>query len=420
MRRAVGIVVVAATLGWTHLASAEIVELATRVGQNWTTEGATVVRAPTRFLYEEEVTFVPLAPPDGARCVSVALVAARGLSFHGSFDDGDEDDSGTGQSVAGTLELATCGALPTRLRLESDAGRGAVEIVVAYSKAPASSLRTHLPERLGGILPPMLDPGPAPPLPPQETRADAAEARSRAMGASLVPRLVLRAGDDSSGAARLELAPGCHEVHLFAKDVRSSPHGRGRVDLDAELRDEKHDETIAKDGADAPDVTLEGCVGAPTAATLHFDGAIPGTDVVVVHGVHRIPDTVPAVWGASTRARLGEALRSRHVSLPTNARVAQLVSGTIGTTWVRADVEPGGCYVAAVAARDGGARTLALQAHVGERESADDHGAVDGSAVVAFCAGAASRAQVGVDFRGTPAGWALVLYRVSSGIWEVP
>lgn len=401
-------------------AHAEIVELASRVAQDYTIEGAIVTRMPTRFLYEEEVTVIPLAPPDSAKCVTVALIAARGLSFHAGFDDAGADDPDQTQSVAGTLEMTTCGTLPTRLRLESDAGRGAVELVVAYSKAPLAPLRQRLPERLGGMLPPMLDPGAPPPLPSTQVRAEAAEARVRAAGAVVDPRATLRAAPDSSGAVRVELAPGCHEVHLFAEEGRGGSRGRTRVDLDAELHDDRRDETIARDSGDAPDASLEACVGAPTIATLHFDGAIPGTDVLVVHALHRIPEAVPTLWGPEGRARMAGALRSRAVRLPPSTRAAKLTSGTTGTTLVPLVVEPGGCYVAVVAGREGAVRTLSVRAAVGERESLDDHGAIAGGTAVAFCAGSADRARLTIDFRGNVAGWGLALYRVASGVWEAP
>lgn len=401
-------------------AHAEIVELANRVAQDYTGEGATVARVPTRFLYEDEITVIPMAPAPGARCVTVSLIAARGLSFHGGFDDASDEESEQAQSIAGTLEMATCGNLPTRLRLESDAGRGAVEIVVAYSKAPLTPLRGHLPERLGGMLPPMIDPGTVPQLPPPATRADSVEARMRATGAVVDPRSTVRATADTGGAVRVELAPGCHDFHLFAQDGRSVRSGRTRVDLDAELHDDRHDEVLAKDNGDAPDAVLESCVGAATTATLRFDGAIPQTDVVVVHAVHRIPDAVPSIWGAEARARMAGALRARKVLLPPATRPALLVSGAIGTTLVPVAVEPGGCYVAVVAARDGAVRTLAVRAAAGERESLDEHGSQSGATALAFCTGPEARARIVVDFRGNPTGWGLALYRVASAIWEAP
>ncbi len=407
-------------MAWSQPARAEIVELADRVAQGYAAEGANVARVPPRFLYEDEVTLIPLAPPPAARCVTVALVAARGLSFHGGFDDASEEENEQAQSVAGTLEMTTCGPSPTRLRIESDAGRGAVEIVVAWSRAPLPPLRAYLPERLGGMLPPMIDPGPVPPLPPQQTRADAVEARLRAAGEIVDPRATVKATADSGGAVRVDLAPGCHDVHLFAQEARGVRTGRFRVDIDAELHDDKRDETLAKDNGDAPDAVLEACVGAPTTATLHFDGAIPSTDVVVVHAFQRIPDAVPSVWGATARARMAGALRARSIQLPPGTRASFAISGAIGTNVVPVAVEPGGCYVAVVAGREGAVRTLGLRASAGERESLDEHGSQSGGAAVAFCAGASDRARIAVDFRGSPSGWALAVFRVASGIWEAP
>jgi hypothetical protein len=405
---------------WAAPAHAEIIELADRVAQAYSAEGATVARVPPRFLYEDEVTLIPLAPPPSARCVTVALVAARGMSFHGGFDDASDEESEQAQSIAGTLEMTSCGAPPTRLRLESDAGRGAVEIVVAWSRAPLAPLRAYLPERLGGMLPPMIDPGAVPTLPPQAARVDAAEARLRATAAIVEPRTTVKATADSGGALRLELAPGCHQLHLFAQEARGIRTGRARIDLDAELHDDKRDETLAKDDGDAPDAVLDTCVGAPTTATLHFEGAQPSSDVVILHAQSRLPDAIPSLWGATARARMAGALGARSIRLPPTTRATLLLSGAVGTNLVPIVVEPGACYVAVVAGREGAVRTLSVRAAAGERESLDEHGSQTGSAAVAFCAGAADRARVSVDFRGSPSGWALALFRVASGIWEAP
>ena len=113
------------------------------------------------------------------------------MSFHakvaGVEDDPLNDDpSARAASVAGVLEIGGCGAsaLPLeRLRVTSDAGRGAIETIVARSARAPAPLRTVLPERTGGVLPPPPDAGPPPALPPPAKRADLAEARAKRDGA---------------------------------------------------------------------------------------------------------------------------------------------------------------------------------------------------------------------------------------------
>jgi hypothetical protein len=67
------------------------------------------------------------------------------------------------------------------------------------------------------------------------------------------------------------------------------------------------------------------------------------------------------------------------------------------------------------------ARAVGLRIHVGARDAADDRGIDGDGATVAFCAGDQARAVADVQARGTTLlGWGLAVYRVQSGIWEVP
>src|SRR5207253_2157256 len=109
-------------------------------------------------------------PKGEGECVNVALIGARGMSFHARVSGGDDDpdDQATrAASVAGALSITRCGgAASRRLVLVSDAGRGAIETVVAYSRSPLAPIRIALPERTGGAIPPAPDPGDLPALPP--------------------------------------------------------------------------------------------------------------------------------------------------------------------------------------------------------------------------------------------------------------
>lgn len=399
-------------------ASGEIVELSVRIEQQYRAEGAAASRLPTRFLYEEEGTVVPLLPPADAKCVTIAMIAGRGLSFHAQFsgDVDDEDAADRASSAAGTLELSACGTLPTRVWLEADAGRGAVEIVVGYADAVLPSLRSRLPERLGGAVPQSVDPGPLPALPPPEKRADAAEARGRREAAILDPRRILASGSEGTGSARIDLAPGCHRIELFAPEPRNGVRHRARLDVDAELRDEAKDELLARDRGDAPDAHLEACVGVRTAAVVNFGGAPSVIDIQLTHARWAIPENVPEVFGPDGRARMTAALRSRAVVLPAE-RPVFLATGVAGSTPVAFDVEPGACYVGVAAILHGTARAFALRATVGSRETEDDRGS-GGGAIVAFCSYERSRALVDVDVRGGTSGWGLAVFRVAGGVWE--
>ena len=411
--------VVFVTAAMVRPASGEIGELGERIAQQYKAEGARASRLPTRFLYEQEGTVVPLSPPADAKCVTIAMIAGRGLSFHAQFsgDVDDEDAAERASSAAGTLELSACGSLPTRVWLEADAGRGAVEIVVAYADAVLPSLRNRLPERLGGSVPQAVDPGALPALPPPERRADAAEARGRREGATLDPRRILASGTEGTGSARVDLAPGCHRIELFAPEPRNGGvRHRARLDVDAELRDEAKDEILARDRGDAPDAHLEACVGVRTSALVNFGGAPAVIDLQLTHARWAIPENLPEVFGPDGRARMTSALRSRAVTLPPDRPVV-LATGVAGNTPVPFDVEPGACYVGIAAVVRGTARTFGLRAAVGERDAEDDRGS-NGGAIVAFCSYDRSRAVVEVDLRGGSSGWGLAVFRVASGIWE--
>ncbi|MBL8608955.1 MAG: hypothetical protein JNL38_16635 [Myxococcales bacterium] len=269
MRRAVRLsVVVSLALAASAPASAEEVrDAAHRVAGEWKKAGAEVSTLAPRFLYDDDSATVVLPEPKGA-CVSVAIVGARGMSFHakiaGASEDPLVDEPGRSSSFAGVLELSRCGNAPKSFVVTSDAGRGALEIVVAWSKTPAPQLRAVLPERTGGATAPPQDPGLLPPLPPVERRADAAESRAKRTGGEVLTRSTQRAGVDGSGTAPVELDEGCHVVEVFAAEATSANgKRRARLDLDAELRDDE-DSLLAKDRTESPDAHLEVCVGEPT------------------------------------------------------------------------------------------------------------------------------------------------------------
>jgi hypothetical protein len=288
---------------------------------------------------------------------------------------------------------------------------------VAYADAVLPSLRNRLPERLGGAVPQAVDPGALPALPPPERRADAAEARGRREGAAVDVRRILASGSEGTGTARVDLAPGCHRIELFAPEPRSGgARHRARLDVDAELRDEAKDEILARDRGDAPDAHLETCVGVRTSALVSFGGAPSVIDLQLTHARWPIPANLPEVFGPDGRARMTGALRSRAVTLPPE-RAAFLATGVAGSTPVAFDVEPGACYVGVAAIVRGTARAFSLRATVGARDTEDDRGS-SGGAVVAFCSYDRSRAAVDVDVRGGSSGWGLAVFRVASGIWE--
>jgi hypothetical protein len=208
-------------------------------------------------------------------------------------------------------------------------------------------------------------------------------------------------------------------IELLAPDPRATaPDGRGKLDLDAEMRDGSGDRVLARDRSDAPDARLSVCVGEDTPIQVAFVGAPPRAPVLEAHWSWPLPAHVPSVWGAEAVARMAHVLLTRRAGqLPHEP--AALLQGGSGLTPLALHVQPGACYVALLAVTQGSARTITLRARVGTRESLDDRGPDENGGVVAFCAQANDAAVVDVEAHGTPLlGWGLALYRVVDAVWE--
>jgi hypothetical protein len=226
---------------------------------------------------------------------------------------------------------------------------------------------------------------------------------------------------DGTGAAEATLGAGCHSFELFALDPRSAhPNRRGKLDLDAEMRDLADDRLLARDRTDAPDAVLPVCVGEPTQIGVVFAGSPPGAPVLVTHFAWALPDHLPDIWGNDSRARMAHVLLMRHVvSLPREP--VFLVQGGSGVTPIPLSVQPGGCYLAVATLVREAARAIGLRVHVGAFSAGDDRGVDDDGAAVAFCAGDRESALAEVEARGTPLlGWGFALYRLQSAVWGMP
>ncbi len=318
-------------------AKAELHEAAQRIAAAWRGTGASVVVDKTRFLTDESdddrpiVIALPELPP--GTCTTVVLLGARGLGFHVGLPDVSGEEMGPRRvpSVGGVVSIERCGREgPKRLVVATDSGRGAIETVVGRSAMPLPSLRSVLPERSGGPLMPTSEAGPLPPLPSPEKRADIAEARGMRDGASIGERMTWQAEGDGTGRESLTLDAGCHTLHLFALDLRTGhPGRRGKLDLDAEMREESGDRLLVRDRTDAPDAMLSACFGGSTAVRVVFTGSPPGAAVLVAHSAWPLPEHLPTAWGADARGRMARVLQARHiVSLPRDA--AMLAQGSRG------------------------------------------------------------------------------------------
>ena len=416
-----------------HPARADAREVSERVVEQWRTAGGHVTTLPSRFLFDDETVVVPVpvvpAPADDATgCTHIALIGARGLSFRAKLSDASSDPlapevGARATSLAGVLELRRCGtARPIRnVVVTSDAGRGALEVIVARAPSALPSLTSVIPERTGGALPPVPEAGALPVLPPPEKRAELAEIRAKREGARINARTPLRAGDDGGGEAELALPEGCHRVELFAReprDARADRSGRRfRLDVDAELRDPANDRVLARDRTEAPDARLEACVGKTTRVNVVFAGAPPNGEITTTLASWPLPQRLPSLWGPVARSKMARVMFARHVAVPVDDPIF-LGQGSSGTTPFPVPVETGGCYLALVALTHGHARSLQIRTVIGSRESTDERGAAEEAALSAFCVNAHETARVEVHARGTGVGWGLAVFRVKSSVWE--
>ena len=411
-------------------ARADSRDVSERVVEQWRVAGGHVTTLPSRFVFDDEtvVVSVPLVPTpadETSGCTHIALIGARGLSFRAKLSDASSDPltpeaGGRATSLAGVIELRRCGtARPIRnVIVTSDAGRGALEIIIARAPSALPSLTSVIPERTGGALPPVPEAGALPVLPAPEKRAEIAEARAKREGAKIDSRTAVRAGDDGSGEAELALPAGCHRVELFARDPRTDRVGRRfRLDVDAELRDPANDRVLARDRTEAPDARLEACVGKTTRVNVVFVGAPPNGDLTSTLASWPLPEKLPSLWGPVPRSKMARVMFARHVAIPHDDPIF-LGQGSSGTTPFPVPVETGGCYLAMVALTHGHARSLQIRTVVGARESTDERGAAEEAALSAFCVNAHETARVEVHARGTGVGWGLAVFRVKSAIWE--
>jgi hypothetical protein len=394
-----------------------------RVDVEWKKAGAKTWTLSSRFVFDEETVLIPL-PEGEAECTEIAVIGARGLSFRARLGDAAVDPllppepNARAASAAGVLALRRCDhARPVRhIVLTAEAGRGAVEVIVGRSDKPLPHLATLLPERAGGPVPAPPDAGPLPALTAPEARADAAEARAKREGAGNGGRAKVRASEEGGGEEDLELAPGCHRIEVFGREVtRERPGRRFRLDVDAELRDTER--VIARDRTEAPDARLETCVGETSHVTLAFTGSSPQGEVILTRATWPLPGKLPSLWGPATKSRMARAMFLRHITSPPDEPV-YLAQGSTGSTPIPLSVETGGCYVAVVGVTRGHPRQLQLRGIIGGRESTDERGAADEAALSTFCVRAYESARVEVQARGTGVAWGLALFRIQSGDWE--
>jgi hypothetical protein len=377
-------------------------------------------RLPARLL--EKGTVHPLlldreeTDPTSESCTSVAVLGAPSVNLLLRFLPGAgpqfwPDGESPEASSAGAVQLVRCGARKSmlqRLALEMRSPRGVVEIVVARAAQPLPPLYVSLPHRDPGPSAPPGASGPRPISAPLSDRADALGKRVRRQGAVDATTQIVAAARDGSGELDLRLGEGCYRMDLLGVP---SPAGHPRgVDLDAELVFVPEGTLAARDRTDSADASLALCIGRPRVARLRFAGTIPGSPVVMLMARWELPKGLPAAWGPLARARIAESVRRHHHrDLPGTPIYASL--GVTGVTILPVELEPGACYLAALAAIRGEPAGIALAAEVGRRRSEDNPGPGANGTSIAFCAGAEERGRLEVEARGAGLSWLLAVWQ---------
>ncbi|HVW26590.1 MAG TPA: hypothetical protein VHC69_14585 [Polyangiaceae bacterium] len=345
-----------------------------------------------------------LSPSTG--CTTVVAIGAVSTAFALSLPGGDEEDDGSEQvatSIAGLAEMTRCGerrAELAELTIEVRSPHAVIEWIVATSNVPLLLARSILPHRDPGNVLPLQRPGPPPSPGPVAARVLRLESRLAREEMAHVERRMAAADGSGAGRVLLELSPGCHRITVF--DAPADQNDADFHDIDAELAWASGG-IASIDRTESPDAALVACTAEHELGILAFAGAGKGGSVVVVHGITDLPAGVPARWGAA-RARVARTLLERHIPAPASSPVYESL-GVAGLTVLPLELEPGRCYLAAVASLQGDVKLIALNA-VAFGPAAQSHvDDTDEAAAVTFCAGTTPRGRLEVEVHGASPIW---------------
>ncbi|HKQ71953.1 MAG TPA: hypothetical protein VJT73_21560 [Polyangiaceae bacterium] len=402
---------------WPRYAAADLGADADRLAERWSKSGVRAERLPPVFLEHGRAKLVRLpesAFGPEAGCTTVAFLTSRSTDFAVKIEPlvSAKHHASSGKverSVAGSVVVSECGssrAALMRLVVEVRVARAAVETVMALGDGPAPPVADMLPERASGPSAPLADPGPRSQTEPLMARVKHAELRARNAGAERVQLQSFRAEPDGSGREVIRLEEGCHRLEIFADLV-----GRRPFDVDAELRDTSTERLMARDRSDAADARLETCAGSSMTGDLLYAGAPGPASVLMLDTMFALPRGVPTIWGARVRAGLSGALHRRKLPITDGEPIEQRL-GASGVTSFPIPVEPGACYVAALATLRGDPRSITLSARLDTRVAFDASSGLTDGAAVAFCSAGADKARLEVEVRGNAVAWLIAIWPV--------
>jgi hypothetical protein len=145
---------------------------------------------------------------------------------------------------------------------------------------------------------------------------------------------------------------------------------------------------------------------------LRFIGTVPVSPVVVLVSRWELPRGIPVEWGPGPRARVAEAVR-RHHARDLGGPPVYSSLGVAGVTMLPIEVEPGACYLAAMATIRGDSLGMAMAGEIGNQRVQDNPGAGGSGTAVAFCAGDEEHAVFEIETRGVGLVWLLGLWQTT-------
>lgn len=386
---------------------------ASRLSEAYRKSG-TVTRLRPRLVTQEDEQPIVLPAetldPTEEGCTTVTVLTAPNISFLLVFPQPEDDlrrRTWPIPSAAGTAEVTRCGArkpLLSGLVMKLRSRRGVAEFVVLESEHPPPPISELLPSRNPGPSLPSPQVGRRPWLAPLKERLEAIRKARRAEGSEAIHESGLASDPSGAGTAVIHLDPGCHRLELLSEANPEAP-----PDLDGRLSALARGTELAVDEEHRGQVLLNYCVGRAERVRLDYSGALPLSEVVLIHSTWSIPEAFPTSWGALARARLAQVAWPRGLSHFATSPVYSSL-GVRGTTRLTLPVDPNTCYVGLLAPIRGEATSLALGVRALAATS-EAHTTEGPGVAVTFCARGQSKALVEAQALGSSVAWIL-------GVWK--
>ncbi len=350
--------------------------------------------------------------PETTHCTTLAVLSAPNISFVVTFGDGGlpmTQRAWPVPSTAGVAELTRCGArkrLLGQLQVQMRSRRGVIESVLVSSHEPPPAASEVLQGRDPGPSRPAPQVGPRPYLLPISQRLENRQRSLLRAGAVDVVQSSIKSDEAGRGSRAFHLADGCHRFLALAPRDESSP-----PDLDARLVELARGELLDRDEEQAGEASLLHCTGQNERVRLDFNGANPGSEVVVIHARYDLPNGIPMHWGSDARGQFAQVLREDDLPSPPAPPILSAL-GVRGETRFRIETKPMRCYLAAAAPIRGESRRIQIRAFGGTMDRYSQSLGDGEGAALSLCPGAAEHMVFQVHSVGTAVAWVF-------SIWEL-